>query len=69
MIFVSIDCSTIMFRSEGLRRLGTFLRTEYEYADDLHYRLMPLGDIARFDEQLTICRRQVSRRLPAPRRN
>jgi hypothetical protein len=60
MIFVSIGCSPIMFRSEGVRRPSTFLRTEYKYANDLYYRLISLGNIARLDERLTICRLQAS---------
>ena len=51
-------CSSVMFRTSAVRRLGTFMRAEYQYADDydLYHRLAVLGDIARLDESLTIYR-------------
>lgn len=51
-------CSSIMFRAATARRLGTFMRSDYTYADDydLYHRLMVEGGIARLDESLTIYR-------------
>jgi Glycosyl transferase family 2 len=64
LLYVSnpLVCSSIMFRADAVRQLGVFLREEYRYADDydLYHRLMPLGDIARLDEPLTIYRLHAS---------
>ncbi|WP_135467462.1 glycosyltransferase family 2 protein [Crenalkalicoccus roseus] len=50
--------SSVMFRAEAVRRLGVFLRPEYEYADDydLYHRLLAVGEIARLDAMLTTYR-------------
>jgi glycosyltransferase involved in cell wall biosynthesis len=50
--------SSVMFRADAVRRLGAFMRPEYELADDfdLYHRLLTLGDIARLDEVLTVYR-------------
>ena len=53
-----IVCSSVMFCASAISCLGTFMREDYEYADDydLYHRLKELGDIARLDEPLTIYR-------------
>ncbi len=50
--------SSVMFRADAVRRLGAFMRLDYELADDfdLYHRLLALGDIARLDEVLTVYR-------------
>ncbi len=50
--------ASVMLRAEAVRRLGAFLRPEYEYADDfdLYLRLSRLGGIARLPEVLTTYR-------------
>ncbi len=50
--------SSVMLRADAVRRLGTFMREEFTYADDfdLYHRMLPLGDIERLDECLTIYR-------------
>jgi hypothetical protein len=53
-----ITWSSVMFRAEAVRRLGQFMRPEYEPADDfdLHHRLLALGGIARLDDTLAVYR-------------
>jgi GT2 family glycosyltransferase len=50
--------SSVMLRATAVRRLGAFMRAEFEYADDydLHHRLLGLGEIARLDAALTTYR-------------
>ncbi len=50
--------SSVMFRADAVRRLGTFMRPAFELADDfdLYHRLLAIGDIARLDEVLTVYR-------------
>jgi glycosyltransferase involved in cell wall biosynthesis len=50
--------SSVMLRKAAVARLGTFLRAEYEYADDfdLHHRLLAVGEVARLDAVLTTYR-------------
>ena len=50
--------SSVMFRAEAVRRLGAFMRPEYELADDFdfYHRLLVIGDIARLDDVLTVYR-------------
>jgi GT2 family glycosyltransferase len=50
--------SSVMFRTDAVRRLGAFMRPEYELADDfdLYHRLLAVGEIARLDEVLTVYR-------------
>ncbi len=50
--------SSIMLRADAVRRLGQFVRPEYELADDfdLYHRLLCLGDIVRLPVPLTIYR-------------
>jgi len=50
--------SSVMFRADAVRRLGAFMRPEYELADDfdLYHRLLTVGDIARLDAVLTVYR-------------
>ncbi|HLB99578.1 MAG TPA: glycosyltransferase, partial [Acetobacteraceae bacterium] len=50
--------SSVMFRSDALRRLEAFMRPDYELADDfdLYHRLLAIGEIARLDEVLTVYR-------------
>jgi glycosyltransferase involved in cell wall biosynthesis len=50
--------SSVMFRSDAVRRLGAFMRPDYELADDfdLYHRLLMVGEIARLDEVLTVYR-------------
>jgi hypothetical protein len=50
--------SSVMFRADGLRRLGGFMRPDAEPADDfdLYHRLLSIGALARSDETLTIYR-------------
>jgi glycosyltransferase involved in cell wall biosynthesis len=50
--------SSVMFRADAVRRLGVFMRPEYELADDfdLYHRLLTVGDIARLSEVLTVYR-------------
>jgi hypothetical protein len=54
--------SSVMFRADAVRRLGAFMRPDYELADDfdLYHRLLTLGDIARLDEALTVYRWHAS---------
>lgn len=53
--------SSIMFRSEVVRRLGCFMREDFAYADDyeFYHRIGRLGEIARLDERLLIYRRHA----------
>ena len=50
--------SSVMFRADAVRRLGTFLRPEFELADDFdfYHRLLAIGEIARLNDVLTIYR-------------
>ncbi|HUN40311.1 MAG TPA: glycosyltransferase family 2 protein [Acetobacteraceae bacterium] len=50
--------SSVMFRAGAARRLGTFLRPEFELADDFdfYHRLLAIGEIARLDDVLTTYR-------------
>ena len=50
--------SSVMLRADAVRRLGAFMRPEYELADDfdLYHRLLTVGEIARLDEVLTVYR-------------
>lgn len=50
--------SSVMIRTEAVRRLGLFVRPEFEYADDydLYHRLLAVGEIARLDAALTTYR-------------
>jgi glycosyltransferase involved in cell wall biosynthesis len=50
--------SSIMLRADAVRRLGQFVRPDYELADDfdLYHRLLPLGDIVRLPAPLTVYR-------------
>ena len=50
--------SSAMFRADAVRRLGAFMRPEFELADDfdLYHRLLAVGEIARLDEVLTVYR-------------
>jgi glycosyltransferase involved in cell wall biosynthesis len=50
--------SSVMVRADAVRRLGAFVRPEYELADDfdLYHRLLGVGEIARLDEVLTVYR-------------
>jgi GT2 family glycosyltransferase len=50
--------SSVMFRADAAQRLGTFLRTDYELADDFdfYHRLLEMGDIVRLNEVLTTYR-------------
>jgi glycosyltransferase involved in cell wall biosynthesis len=50
--------SSMMVRAEAVQRLGTFMRGEYEPADDfdLYHRLLTCGDIVRLSEVLTTYR-------------
>jgi glycosyltransferase involved in cell wall biosynthesis len=54
--------SSVMVRAEVVRRLGVFVRPEYELADDfdLYHRLLLVGEIARLDEVLTVYRWHAS---------
>ena len=50
--------SSVMFRAETVRALGTFMRADFEPADDFdfYHRMLTQGDIARLDETLTTYR-------------
>jgi len=50
--------SSIMLRAEAVRRLGQFVRPDYELADDfdLYHRLLSVGEIARLSAPLTVYR-------------
>lgn len=50
--------SSVMFRAEAVRRLGVFMRGDFEPADDFdfYHRMLALGDVARLDEVLTTYR-------------
>lgn len=50
--------SSVMVRADAVRRLGVFVRPEYELADDfdLYHRLLGVGEIARLEEVLTVYR-------------
>jgi GT2 family glycosyltransferase len=50
--------SSAMLRANAVRRLGAFMRPDYELADDfdLYHRLLAIGQIARLDEVLTVYR-------------
>lgn len=50
--------SSIMLRASAVRRLGQFVRPDYELADDfdLYHRLLCLGDIVRLPAPLTVYR-------------
>ncbi len=54
--------SSVMFRADAVRRLGAFMRGDYELADDfdLYHRLLGVGEIARLDEVLTVYRWHAS---------
>jgi len=54
--------SSVMFRADAVRRLGAFMRPDYELADDfdLYHRLLTVGDIARLGEALTVYRWHAS---------
>ena len=54
--------SSVMVRADVVRKLGAFVRPEYELADDfdLYHRLLTVGDIARLDDVLTVYRWHVS---------
>jgi hypothetical protein len=60
MLFVAnpFTYSSIMLRTEAVRRLGTYVRPEYELADDfeLYHRLLTQGDLARLEAVLTTYR-------------
>ena len=60
-------CSSVMFRADAGRRLGTFMREDCKYADDydLYHRLLRHGEIARLDEPLTIYRLHASNTFKA----
>jgi glycosyltransferase involved in cell wall biosynthesis len=53
-----ITWSSVMFRADAVRRLGSFLRPEFELADDFdfYHRLLGVGAIARLKEVLTTYR-------------
>ena len=50
--------SSVMFRADAVRRLGTFLRPEFELADDFdfYHRLLTIGEISRLNDVLTTFR-------------
>jgi len=50
--------SSIMLRADAVRRLGQFVRPDYELADDfdLYHRLLSVGDIVRLPAPLTVYR-------------
>ena len=50
--------SSVMFRADAVRRLGSFLRPDFELADDFdfYHRLLGVGAIARLEEVLTTYR-------------
>jgi len=50
--------SSIMLRAEAVRRLGQFVRPDYELADDfdLYHRLLSVGEIIRLPAPLTVYR-------------
>ncbi len=50
--------SSVMVRSDAVRRLGQFVRPEYELADDfdLYHRLLRVGDIVRLNAPLVVYR-------------
>lgn len=50
--------SSVMVRADAVRRLGQFVRPEYELADDfdLYHRLLGIGDIARLNASLVVYR-------------
>ena len=50
--------STVMVRADAARRLGRFMRPEFEPADDfdLYHRLLAQGGIARLDDTLGVYR-------------
>ncbi len=50
--------ASVMFRAEAIGRIGGFMRTEYEPADDfdLYHRLLAVGEIARIGAVLTTYR-------------
>jgi GT2 family glycosyltransferase len=54
--------SSVMVRADAVRRLGAFVRPEYELADDfdLYHRLLGVGEIARLDAVLTVYRWHAS---------
>jgi len=53
-----ITWSSVMFRADAVRRIGSFLRPEFELADDFdfYHRLLGVGAIARLNEVLTTYR-------------
>ena len=53
-----ITWSSVMFRADAVRRLGSFLRPDFELADDFdfYHRLLGAGDLARLNEVLTTYR-------------
>jgi glycosyltransferase involved in cell wall biosynthesis len=55
--------SSVMFRAEPVRRLGVYLRQDYEYCEDYDFylRLLAIGDIAILPELLTILRHHSDR--------
>lgn len=53
-----LSWSSVMFRADAVRRLGVFMRSEFELADDFdfYHRLLRIGDIVRLDRVLTTYR-------------
>ncbi len=54
--------SSVMFRAEAVHRLGGFMRTDYQLADDFdfYHRMLGVGEIARLDGVLTTYRYHAS---------
>ncbi|HSU05701.1 MAG TPA: glycosyltransferase family 2 protein [Acetobacteraceae bacterium] len=50
--------SSVMMRTDAVRRSGAFVRPDYELSDDfdLYHRLLSTGDIVRLPAQLTVYR-------------
>ncbi len=50
--------SSVMVRADAVRRLGQFVRPEYELADDfdLYHRMLRVGDIVRLNTPLVVYR-------------
>ncbi len=55
--------SSVMFRAEAARRLGVYLRQDYEFCEDYDFylRLLALGEIAILPQRLTILREHAGR--------
>lgn len=55
--------SSVMFRAEAARRLGVYLRQDYELCEDYDFylRLLALGEIAILPQRLTILREHAGR--------